>query len=42
MPLPPSGLSSEDFAGFLGEYEFTANPAGLITHYRGDLTYESD
>jgi hypothetical protein len=43
MPLPPLGpLSSEDVAGFLREYEFTANPAGLITHYRGDLTYESD
>ena len=43
MPLPPLGpFSSEDVAGFLSEYGFTANPAGLITHYRGDLTYESD
>jgi len=43
MPLPPLGpFTSEDVAGFLSEYEFTANPAGLITHYRGDLTYESD
>jgi len=43
MPLPPLGpLSSEDVAGFLSDYEFTANAAGLITHYRGDLTYESD
>jgi hypothetical protein len=41
--LPPLGpFSSEDVAGFLGEYDFTANRAGLITHYRGDLTYESD
>lgn len=43
MPLPSLGpLSSEDVAEFLREYGFTANPAGLITHYQGDLTYESD
>jgi len=43
MPLPPLGpFSSEDVAGFLSEHGFTSNPAGLITHYRGDLTFESD
>jgi hypothetical protein len=43
MPVPPLGpFSSEDVAGFLSEHGFTANPAGLITHYHGDLTYESD
>jgi hypothetical protein len=43
MPPPPLGpFTSEDVAGFLSEYEFTANPAGVTTHYRGDLTYESD
>jgi len=43
MPLPPLGpFSSEHVAGILSEHGFTANPAGLITHYRGDLTYESD
>lgn len=43
MPMPPLGpLSSEDVAGFLGKYGFSANPAGLISHYRPDLTYESD
>jgi hypothetical protein len=43
MPVPQLGpFSSEDVAGFLSEHGFTANPAGLITHYEGDLTYEND
>jgi hypothetical protein len=43
MPVPPLGpFSSEDVEGILSEHGFTSNPAGLITHYRGDLTFESD
>lgn len=43
MPLPPLGpFSSEDVAGFLSKHGFTSSPAGLITHYGGDLTYERD
>ncbi len=43
MPLPTLGpLSSEEVAGILSEYGFTANPAGLITHYPADLTFERE
>lgn len=35
-------FSSEDVAGFLAEYGYTANPAGLIQHYQPDFTFESD
>jgi len=43
MPVPHLGpFSSEDVAGFVSEYGFTTNPAGLITHYQGDLTFEND
>jgi len=43
MPAPPLGpFFSDDIAGFLAEYGYTANPAGLIGHYSCDLTFERD
>lgn len=43
MTRPSLGpFSPQDIAGFLAEHGYTANPAGLIPHYRADLTFGSD
>lgn len=43
MPLPPLGpFSCDDIAGFLADYGYTANPAGLVQQYQSDFTFESD
>ena len=42
MAPPPLGpFSPEDIAGFLEEWGYAANPAGLIQHYQPDFTFEN-
>jgi hypothetical protein len=43
MALPPLGpFSPDDIAGFLEDYGYTANPAGLVPQYVPDLTFEGN
>jgi hypothetical protein len=43
MSIPALGpFFSDDIAGFLAEYGYTANPAGLVGQYSGDFTFERD
>jgi hypothetical protein len=43
MSVPALGpFFSDDIAGFLAEYGYTANPAGLVGQYSGDFTFERD
>ena len=43
MSAPALGpFFSDDVVGFLAEYGYTANPAGLVGQYSGDFTFERD
>jgi hypothetical protein len=43
MSVPALGpFFSDDIAGFLAEYGYTANPVGLVGQYSGNFTFERD